>query len=102
MSARNDLLAELIALLEQIIPKITDGSDMLWGRYEVPAVLRSDLEKYINQLKHGDTSSLKNLDLLFLPTSVLQEHSIQNGWTEEYIEWSKTFDRLYKKLAIKP
>ena len=35
---------------------ITDGSDMLWGCYEIPAQLRRDLECYNHQLGRGDLS----------------------------------------------
>jgi len=91
-------LNELLILLEEIHSKITDGSDMVWGWYETPAQLRSDLEKYARQLQQGDLTCGKELQLLFLPTSVLQEHSIQNGWSQEYLTLSTTFDRLYAEL----
>jgi hypothetical protein len=101
MTSTNNRLAfnELLVLLRQIQSKITDGSDMLWGWYETPARLRSDLEQYAHQLVEGDLSCLKELQLLFLPTSVLQEHSIQNGWSKEYLALSSTFDRLYERLC---
>jgi hypothetical protein len=95
----NNALNDLMAILAQVKIKITDGSDMLWGWYETPAQLRNDLECYIRQLGQGDLTCLKELELLFLPTSVLQEHSIQNGWSTEYLALSETFDRLYKRLS---
>ena len=91
-------LNELLTLLGEIRLKITDGSDMLWGWYETPEQLRSDLEQYSRQLEQGDLTCGKELELLFLPTSVLQEHSIQNGWSKEYMTLSTSFDRLYAQL----
>lgn len=92
-------LNELLVLLEQVRSKITDGSDMLWGWYETPGQLRSDLEQYVRQLAEADPSCLKEIRLLFLPTSVLQEHSIQNGWSKEYVALASDFDRLYDILC---
>ena len=85
MTSTNNKLAlnELLVLLRLIQSKIKGGSEMLWGWYETPAQLRSDLEQYALQLVDGDLSCLKELQLLFLPTSVLHEHSIQNGWSKE-------------------
>jgi len=96
---RSDLLNDLIDLLGQVRPKITDGSDMLWGWYETPEQLRGDLDKYCHQLSQGDTSCLEELNLLFAPTSVLQEQSMQNDWTDEYLAISTRFDRLYRLLS---
>ena len=99
MITDNPFLNDLITLLEQVSAKIADQSDMLWGWYETPAQLRSDLEKYNRQLGLGDLSCLNEINLLFLPTSVLQEHSLQNGWSAEYLAISIKFDRLYKRLS---
>ena len=88
-----------MALLEQVRSKITDGSDMLWGWYETPEALRSDLDKYLQQLSQSDISCLTELQLLFLPACVLQEHSLQNGWSTEYRALAKKFDRLYDALS---
>ena len=101
MKARNELLAELISLLEGILPKITNDSDMLWGWYETPELLRNDLAKYIAEVRNGDASCLKELELLFLPTAVLQEHSIQNGWSNEYLVLAAQFDRLHRGLRAR-
>jgi len=84
-------LSELTDLLAEVMVKITDDSDMLWGWYETPAGLRLDLARYIDQLNKADISCLKELELLFLPTSVLQEHSIQNDWSPEYLRLSTRF-----------
>jgi len=50
-------------------------------------------------LAQGDLSCLKEIQLLFLPTSVLQEHSLQNGWSKEYLAIASHFDRLYERLC---
>lgn len=96
---QNKILAELATLLALITVKITDDSDMLWGWYETPAALRLDLLSYIDQLRKGDISCLRELELLFAPTSVLQEHSIQNDWSSDYLILSSKFDLLLESLT---
>jgi hypothetical protein len=99
MTPKGNLLNDLIELLGQVKSRITDGSDMLWGWYETPEQLCNDLDSYCLLLSQGDTSCLKELELLFLPTSVLQEHSIQNGWSAEYLVVSEKFDGLHRRLS---
>lgn len=99
MTADKKMMLPLLgSLLQQVRAKITDGSDMLWGWYETPEQLRADLDRFIQQLNAGKLSCLEEIHLLFLPTAVFQEHSIQNGWTDEYMRLSSDFDDLYQGL----
>jgi hypothetical protein len=89
---------ELIEIIKKVKQKITDRSDMTWTTYETPAQLRDELEVYINQFQADDISSLEKIKMLFLPTGTLQEHSICNGWTDEFLNLSTEFDRLYMTI----
>jgi hypothetical protein len=86
---------ELTDLIGQVKNKITDDSDMVWTNYDNAKQLRDELETYILELQSGDMGSIEKLKKFFLPTAPLQEHSISNGWGNEYLELSKKFDGLY-------
>ena len=86
---------ELNEILEQVKKKIANDSDMVWTRYANSKQLRDELELYIRQLQNGDTGSLEKIKFMFLPTATLQEHSISNGWVDEYLKLAEKFDNLY-------
>ena len=90
---------ELIDIIEQVKGKITDHSDMVRTYYDNAKQLRDDLDLYTQELQAGDLSSLEKIKLLFLPTATLQEHSIRNGWVEEYLEFAERFDNLYSMIS---
>ena len=87
----------LIEIIEQIKEKFIDTSDLLWTSYESAKDVRDELEDCISMLNNNNNSCLENLNIHFLPTSTFQEHSIQNGWTKEYLDLAEKFDRIYTK-----
>ena len=86
---------ELIDTIKKIREKLTDDSDMVWTHYDNAKQLRDELDTNVQKLKMGDTSSLEELKMLFLPTGTLQEHAICNGWSDEYLKLASKFDTLY-------
>ncbi|MFL5743003.1 MAG: DUF5071 domain-containing protein [Flavisolibacter sp.] len=89
---------DLVDIIKQAKSKITEDSDMAWTHYDTAKQLRDELESYIRDLQNGDTSSLEKVKLLFLPTATLQEHSIYNGWPDEYLTLAEKFDNLYSMI----
>lgn len=87
----------LVDLIKEIQEKITDASDMVYTNYENSKQLRDVLQTYIEEVQQGDIKCIEKLQMLFLPTATLQEHSICNGWATEYICLAEKFDNLYKK-----
>ncbi len=92
------MIQDLISLVEKVKEKITDETDMLWTCYETPAELRAELEANINALKNEKTNCLESLNMHFLPTATFQEHSLMNGWADEYIKLAKKFDKFYAAI----
>lgn len=88
----------LIDILKQVKERFADSSDMLWTSYETAKEVRDELDVYIEQLTTGDNNCLDNLSIHFLPTSTFQEHSLQNGWSNEYMKLSEKFDSIYAKI----
>ena len=89
---------DLIDLLSKVKERFTDSSDMLWTSYKNAKEIRDELDACMEQLKNGDKNCLENLNMHFLPTSTFQEHSLQNGWTKEYMKLSEKFDRIYARM----
>lgn len=89
---------ELIAIMELVMSKITNESDMMWTAYDSAEELREEIEVYIAQLRSDDLGSINDLNMHFAPASTFQDHSIQNGWSGEYLKIATKFDKLYRKL----
>ena len=92
---------ELNLILEKIKLKIADDSNMVWTGYDSAKELRDEIDVYINQIKNGDLNGLADLNTYFLPTSTFQEHSISNGWPDEYLRLAEEFDKIYHSLKGK-
>jgi hypothetical protein len=88
----------LIYILKQVKERFTDSSDMLWTSYETAKEVRDELDVYIEHIKIGDKTCLDNLNMHFLPASTFQEHSLQNGWSKDYMILSDKFDSIYAKI----
>ena len=92
------MIDELIKLIEVIKNKISDSPDAAWTKYETAKEFRNDLERYITLLRVNDKDCLEDLKILFAPTASLQEHSISNGWSDEYLRLAEQFDKIYHRL----
>ena len=92
------MIDEIIKIIEIVKNKISDSSDVIWTRYESAKEFRDDLDGYITRLKANDKSCLEELNILFAPTGSLQEHSISNGWSKEFLRISEIFDKIYYSL----
>lgn len=98
------MLQEICDILQTVKNKVTDDSDMIWTSYEPAQELRDEIDTLISQLSNKDTSNLETIYMHFLPTSTFQEHSLQNGWSGEYMMLAEKFDELYatiKKYQLK-
>jgi hypothetical protein len=92
------MMQELVEIINTVKEKFTDDSDLLWTSYDNAKEVRDELDGHIEQLNQGDKSCLEKLDIHFSPTSTFQEHSIQNGWTKEYMELANRFDIIHSWL----
>jgi len=83
-----------IDILLTIRDKITDDTDVIWTYFETPAECRAVIEQCLTDLVEGDNKAINELDILFMPTGTVQEHSMANGWRKEYLKLANQFDRL--------
>jgi len=91
----------LIEIINKVKEKITDDSNMVWTHYDNAKQLRDELDATVEKLKLGDKSALEELNNLFLPTAALQEHSISNGWPDDYLNLAEKFDNLYSMIKTR-
>jgi len=92
------MIDEIIKIIELVKNKVSDSSDVAWTSYDSAKQFRDDLDTYITRPKANDKSCLEDLNILFLPTGIIQENSISNGWAGEYISLADRFDKLFKDL----
>ncbi|MFX3633579.1 MAG: hypothetical protein ACE3L7_24825 [Candidatus Pristimantibacillus sp.] len=88
----NNLLVDLLWEVRKLID--SPDTDVTWSNYRSVEEALSALNTYINRLNKGDKSVFSEIQLLFAPTGSLQEISISNGWSNEYIELSSRFDHI--------
>jgi hypothetical protein len=85
-------------ILETIKGLTTDEADAVWAGYDNGKDFLIDLNSDIEKIIFCDFETLDRLNLEFAPTSTYQELSLSNGWTDDYIELSARFDKLYVKI----
>ena len=89
---------DIISILETVLAKVTDDTDVIWAGYRTPSEMRDMLTQYLMELRLGNLTSLWDINIRFAPTGTFQEHAIQNEWSEEYLRLSSRFDELYEIL----
>ncbi|MCD9189015.1 MAG: hypothetical protein LUM44_21540 [Pyrinomonadaceae bacterium] len=88
-------MEELISAFERIIKLLENSEDSIWANYtvdEAKEILQTELVNYKQTQKLSD-SGKSRINFLFLPTSALQEISMDNGWGDQYVEISNIFDK---------
>jgi hypothetical protein len=93
-----DNFALLIDIVEITISFITDETNVIWADYDTPQDLLKNVKRDLKALENGDLARLDKLKNYFLPTGTFQEVAISNGWSDEYLELSEEFDRLYNLI----
>ncbi len=88
-------LADLTAIIRK---KIDNETDVFWSRYDSVQHLINDLDREVDRLKIKDHTVLRDLEILFAPTGSLQEISISNGWSDEFLVLAQEFDHLYEQI----
>ncbi|MHA1472865.1 MAG: hypothetical protein ACTSQW_07195 [Promethearchaeota archaeon] len=103
----DDIETVLIEILESIKKLILEPrTDLIWSTFDNKDELVFEIDTHIQKLKLQDFSKLKNLILLFAPTSDFQEISLSSGWSNRYLNISERFDvaveSLCEKYQLKP
>ena len=97
----------LIEILETVKKLILEPrTDISWSTFDSKDELITEIDTHIQQLNLRDISKVKDLILLFAPTSDFQEISLSSGWGNQYLNISARFDiaieGLCEKFQLKP
>lgn len=86
-------IEKLISALEDTIAFLQNSESSLWSyasAKEIIVKLEAEVAR-ARSLKSVDTETLK---MLFAPTGVIQETSIDNGWGKEFLRIAEVVDRF--------
>ena len=87
---------KLVSILEEIEAFLDGSEDSIWSGMENVKVL-SIIRSSITSLKESRKAKVAKLYYLFLPTGPLQEISMANGWSDEYLVLAERFDDVSSK-----
>ena len=88
---------KIIEILQRTKVHVTDDSDTMWTFYENGREFREEIDSWIERLKSGDETVLKDISIAFAPACSFQDHSLQNGWVEEYLGLAAQMDQCLTK-----
>ena len=94
-------MIEIIKLVDIIKLKIKANTDLMWTHYNSVDELIAEIDLNSKLLEKNNRKGLEFFQLLFSPTATLQEISIQNGWSQEYLKLAAEFDNIYENLNNK-
>ena len=98
------VLIELLKTVKNLI--LEPRTNISWSIFDSKDELIIEIDVHIQKLKLRDFSKVKDLILLFAPTSDFQEISLSSGWGNQYLNISKRFDiaieALCEKYQLKP
>ncbi|MBY9015469.1 MAG: hypothetical protein KGD68_07235 [Candidatus Lokiarchaeota archaeon] len=91
------VLIEILEIVKKLI--LEPRTDISWSTFDSKDELIFELDSHIQKLKLEDFSKVKDLILLFAPTSDLQEISLSSGWSNHYLNISEKFDVAIRNLC---
>jgi hypothetical protein len=89
----------LVEVLSCIIGLVAETQSSVWATLtpaEVIAILEREKKSLVDAGRLHDKAELASL---FAPTGDLQELSIANGWSDEYIRLASAFDVAIKSVV---
>lgn len=93
-----EIAKRLIDIINDVKIYILDDSDMTYCYYETPKDFIIELDKYIQEIQRGNMKVIDDLSVEFAVTSSLQEHSMGNGWSDEFILIADKFDVIERLI----
>jgi hypothetical protein len=67
------------------------------GAYSSEA-LQEEIRKDISAIKHCSYAALEKLRMAFAPTYTYHDLSINQAWSEDYLQMAERFDELYLNI----
>ena len=92
----SDQAFKLEVIIEGVLSFLRLSKDSIYADYTVLECQKS-LRKTLNRTATGKRIRLSTLQFMFSPASSLQDISLANNWSDEYLELAKQFDLLSLK-----
>jgi hypothetical protein len=90
---------EIIRVLDRLKELLAGSVESNWAAL-APAEVIAILERELKSLcESGRLHNKTQLTSLFAPTAEIQEISVANGWSDEYIRLSSAFDAAITNLT---
>jgi len=86
----------IAAIMVRVVELVAASSSFLWCTWDDRAEALSDLRRVTADFAAGAGPS--RLQVFFLATGDLQEVSMENGWSDEYIDLAERFDEALTQL----
>lgn len=90
-------MGNLKKILIEVIDYLNQSQNSDWSPL-TPKELVKNLEVQIGKLERNEKVDKNLLRIEFAPTSTIQEISMANGWSDEYLNLSLQFDKEIIKL----
>jgi hypothetical protein len=88
-----DHLEKLISVIKETRKYLAwEGNDFSWSSWNGREAALSEIDSLPAQLDNG---SVPDIDVLFAPTGPIQEVSMSNGWSLEFLQLAERFDEAY-------
>ncbi|HJQ15022.1 MAG TPA: hypothetical protein VJ830_09765 [Anaerolineales bacterium] len=84
-------IEKLIAALEETITYLQKSESPDWSSMPTEEIIRK-LEVEISKARNAKPMDVYTLEILFAPTGVIQETSIDNGWGTRFLRLSEIVD----------
>lgn len=89
---------EAIDIVTAMRDKVTDETNLTWSSYESAVELRRELDACIDGLRRGDKKHVDGMGIYFYPACDMQNISLDNGWSSDYMELASRYDQLEPAL----
>lgn len=90
---------ELSEIMNYIIEtKIYSEMELIYSNYKTTEDLKNDLTQILELLKKYEIRAVEKIKLLSAPTGSMQEISILNHWSDEYLAIAKKVDSLIETI----
>ena len=88
---RNVDTVELKKTLIEVKKYLKESEESIWA-HDTPIEIISFFDTTIKLIDENKPIDIDELELLFAPTSSIQDISLDNGWGNRYLELSTAFD----------
>ena len=83
---------KLLRVLKETKKRLESSEDSAFASKTTAEMIKI-IDSNINNIQLNSTCNLKELEMLYGPTTSLQDTSYDNGWGQEFIELSSQLDK---------